>query len=286
MFLDKQREIVANQFLDMSDALDRWVSRRDRINKKDNNSYLILNFNSVLSDAGEQEYKARLNAKIDLPNSEDRFKLIFESDPEEDASPQDNERSGKIGNEQLAEDNAIASLEYSLQKKEFQWRGALDIGSRLNLPPDAFVRLKIKKKTQLGNKWFSKTAFDFPWFAQEGAKPSARQSFSYSFTPNVSFRNVTHVKYSAQESLRESYLSFQINHQWSEHLVMEYKLGAYGDSESHNETSAYFAQIGFRQHIYGDWMFLRLVPEVVYPREFDWRAQHAITISLQALYSN
>lgn len=285
-FLDWQREIITNQFLDLSDSLDRWVSRRDRKNKDENNSYMILSFDSVFEEGGEREFKAKLKAKVDLPNTKDRFKIIFESDPEEDSSPQDSEGSGKVGNEDLAENNAIAGIEYSLQKKEFEWQTAFDIGTRLSLPPDAFARLKLKKKTRFGDKWLSKTSFDLPWFAQDGAKPSMRQSFSYSLSEKWEFRNVLNVKYTAQESLRQSYVSFQLNQKWSDKLALEYKTGAYGDSDTPNEISAYFIQAGLKRNIVRDWIFLRIVPQVEYPREFDWRPQHAVTFTVQALYSN
>ncbi len=290
-FLDKQKIFVTNQFVDLNDALDRVLSERVLSSDKPakevlkSDSYLVMNINSRVLENGDNEYKIRLRAKADLPNTKKRWKLIFESDPEEDVSPQDSERSGKIGTRDPTSSNAVAGLEYVKKRGEFDWQPSADIGTRFNFPVDIFTRVKLKKKTTLGSKWLMLTKAEYSHFAREGAKPSARLTFFRGITPDISFSSVTRYKYTARESFNEGFQSLQLNHRWSHHTGLEYKVGAFGNSDGQKTVDAYFVQFTYKRRIYDDWMFLSLVPEITYAGDDDWSANHGITLQLQGIYA-
>ncbi len=290
-FLDKQKIFITNQFVDLNDALDRVLSEKvlppnKSVQKKlQSDSYLVMNINSRVLENGDDEYKIRLRAKVDLPNTQKRWKLIFESDPEEDVSPQDSERSGRIGDSDLTSKNAVAGIEYLKKRGEFDWQPSVDIGSRFDFPLDIFVRVNLKKKTKLGPKWMMFAKADYSHFAREGAKPGGRLSFTRDITPTVSFASVTRYKYTAKTSFNEGYQSLQLNHRMSDHTGVEYKIGAFGNSDRTKTVDAYFIQLTYKRRIYEDWMFLSLIPEVTYAGDDEWSANHGITLQLQAIYA-
>ncbi len=282
-FLDRQRAFVTNQFVDLSDALDRLISRKDSEEK--NNSYLVLDLDSVFSEGGEREFKARVRAKADLPNTKSRYKLIFESDPEDDFSPQDNERSGQVGSERGGSDGAIAGVEYAKKRAKFKWQPSIDVGARFQFPIDLFTRLRFTKLTPLPKGWRTETRIDLPYYAQEGAKPSARLSVIRDLSKTLSFKSVTRYKHTRKLNLHQSYQSFQLNHFLSEGKAIEYKLGGSRTSEG-EEGREYFIQLAYKKRVYRDWMYLALVPQVSYSEVDDWHPNYTFVMRLEAIYSN
>ncbi len=281
-FLDRQRTFVTNQFVDLSDALDRLISRKD--SGEENNSYLVLDLDSIFSEGGEREFKARIRAKADLPNTKSRYKLIFESDPEDDFSPQGNELSGQVGSENIASDRAIAGVEYTKTRAKYKWQPSIDVGARFQFPIDLFTRLRFTKLTALPRAWRMETRIDLPYYAQEGAKPSARVSVIRDLSKSVSFKSVSRYKHTRKLDLHESYQSFQLNHFLSEGRGMEYKVGGFRTSEG-EEGREYFIQLAYKQRVYRDWMYLVFVPQVSYPEVDDWHPNYAFVMQIEAIYS-
>ncbi len=282
-FLDRQRTFVTNQFVDLSDALDRLISRKP--SSAENNSYLVLDLNSVFSEGGEQEFKARIRAKADLPNTKSRYKLIFESDPEDDFSLQDNELSGQVGSEKGASDRAIAGVEYSKKRAKYKWQPSIDVGARFQFPIDLFTRLRFTKLTGLPKSWRMDTRLDLPYYAQEGAKPSARVSLIRDLSKSVSFKSVSRYKHTRKLSLHESYQSFQLNQLLSEGQGLEYKIGGFRSSEG-DEGREYFIQLAYKKRVYRNWMYLVLVPQVTYPESDEWHSTYSFVMQLEAIYSH
>ncbi len=282
-FLDRQRTFVTNQFVDLSDALDRLISRKSSQAK--NHSYLVLDLDSVFTEGGEREFKARIRAKADLPNTKSRYKLIFESDPEDDFSPQDNELSGQIGSENVASDRAIAGVEYSKTRAKYKWQPSIDVGARFQFPVDLFTRLRFTKLNALPQNWRMDTRIDLPYYAQEGAKPAARVSVIRDLSKRWSFKSVSRYKHTRKLRLHESYQSFQLNHLLSEGQGLEYKVGGFRSSEG-DEGREYFIQLAYKKRVYRDWMYLVLVPQVTYPESDDWHSNYAFIMQLEAIYSN
>ncbi|MFL0799552.1 MAG: hypothetical protein K6L80_03805 [Agarilytica sp.] len=281
-FLDKQRTFVTNQLVDLTDALDRLLSRQGRADE--NNSYLVLDLESVFSEGGERELNTRVKAKADLPNTKSRYKLIFESGPEGDFSPKDNELSGQTGSEGLTSDSAIAGIEYSKKRAKNKWRPSLGVGARFQFPIDPFVRLKLGKQNKLSDSWRLDTRVNMPYYAQEGAKPSVRASFIKDLSITLSFTSVSHYKHTRKIDLHESFQSFQLNHFLSQGRGMEYKIGAYRTSEG-EEGRGYFIQLSYKKSVYRDWMYLVFVPQVNYPETDDWHPNYAFVMQLEAIYS-
>lgn len=284
-FLDKQREFITDQVIDLSAVVDRMLSNNQSSRQSPSRSYLMLKLDSIFNEGGDREFRVRIRGKADLPNTKRRLKLIFESDPENDFSPQENERNN-TGDDDADVDRAIAGLEYAKQRKKYQWQPAVDIGTRLNFPVDLFIRVKLKKNTLLGEKWRLKVRINVPYFAREGAKPAIRASFIRSVSETLSFRSVSRYKYTRKKSLHEAFQSFQINHRVSEKSALEYKFGAFGDNQTDEKIDEYFIQLAYKRQIYGDWMFLSFVPGLSFRNEDDWSVSTSFALRLRALYSN
>lgn len=285
-FLDRQHVFITDQFVDLNEALDRLLSNNRAEQPGFSKSYLVLKIDSEFGEGGETESSVRLRAKVDLPHSKERFKLIFESDPEDDYSLRENERSGSVGDENLPSDRAIAGLEYVKKAKKYEWQPSIDVGTRLNFPVDLFTRIRLRKRTLLSESWELKTKLELPYFAREGAKPSLRLSLFHPFNETLSFKSVSRYKYTRKQSLHEAYQSIQLNQLVNERVVIEYKIGASGDNQTAERIEEYFVQIAYKKLIYRDWMYFTIAPAVSYQNERDWSSYFSLAFQLQVIYSN
>ncbi len=285
-FLDRQHVFITDQFVDLNEALDRLLSNKRSENPGLNQGYLVLKIDSEFGEGGETESSVRLRAKVDLPHSKERFKLIFESDPEDDYSLRENERSGSVGDENLPSDRAIAGLEYVKKGKKYEWQPSIDVGTRLNFPVDLFTRVRLRKRTLLSESWELKTKLELPYFAREGAKPSLRLSLLHPINEMFSFKSISRYKYTRKQSLHEAYQSIQLNQLVNEKVVIEYKIGALGDNQTAERIEEYFVQIAYKKRIYRDWMFFTIAPAISYQNERDWSSYFSLAFQLQVIYSN
>lgn len=284
--LDEHRAFFADQFQDMANTLDRFMSQRHYNGSGVNESYFIIDGDMIFNELEDHEFKVRAKAKVDLSNTQKRLKLIFESQPDEDLSLDDKERPNRPGSRELASNDAIAGLEYAKKKGRFAWRPSIDVGSRLNFPFDAFTRVKLAKLTQLSEKSYLSTRFELPYFAREGAKPSARVSWDYEIRENVSFTTISRYKYTRQERFDEWSQSFQVNHWPNDNLGLEYKIGAVGNDDYSADFSTYYLQTAVKFNIHEQWIWVTVVPAVEYSQENSWESDLSLALKLQLIYKD
>lgn len=284
-FIDYQRVALTNRFIDLTDGLDRFLSRKNGGDRLANNSYFVVGLESVFNQGGDQDHGVNLKLKADLPDTRQRFKFIFESQPDEDLSLEQNELAGKSTNNRLERETAIAGLEYVIKAKEFQWRPSIDVGARLDFPFDTFARVRFQKKTSLPSNWTLNNRFEFSYFAREGAKPRMKFAFEKAFDNHFKFGTVMRYKYSRQQKLHELLQSIYVDHLVNETLALEYKVGAFGDDEFKTQVTGYFVNIAVKKRFYRDWLYASFTPEVNYLRENDWSPFYSLTLGLQAVYS-
>ncbi len=282
-FLDRQRLVITNQFVDLSEALDRLISNKPSADK--NHSYMVLDVDSVFVEGGERSFNLRARAKVDLPNTKNRFKIIFESDPEDDFSPQENELAGITADDKIEPERAVAAVEYTKHRKQFEWQPSFDIGARFEFPIDLFTRLRLQKTSLLGENWVLFSRLELPYYAREGARPSARFTFERGVSESLAFKTVSRYKYTEETELHETYQSFQLNHVWRQDTSIEYKMGAFGNSEIDHPVDHYFVQIAFKKRIYRDWMYISFIPQIIFPYEDDWSPKNAFTLNIQSFYA-
>lgn len=283
-FLNYHRAIVIDRVVDLAATIDGFLAAKDDVNAKHNESYVVLNLETRFREEGAHEYSTRLKGKVDLPNAKKRWKLIFESQPDEDFSPSETERQGNIRSRDVASERSIAGLEYSVERDVFEWRPSIDIGSRFDFPLDLFTRVKLQKYTRLREEVVMYNLFELPYFAREGAKPALRWGVRFREGKRISFRSHFRYKYTRQERLHELSQSFRLNQVVNDHMALSYQIGVYGDNEPISQTDGYYVQFFWKNLIYDDWIYLTLAPEVDFTRDRDWEPFFSFSFQIQAIY--
>ncbi len=72
--------------------------------------------------------------------------------------------------------------------------------------------------------------------------------------------------------------------QLSPDKALTYTFGIFEESFSNTVISDYFFSAHYRQLIYKDWLYVNVIPEVNYPREFDYDARVSLTLKLEVFF--
>ena len=130
--LDSSRDAASKQVTAFANWLDSFFAD-DRIYEESQKSHLKLNLLHISEEGNEPRYEANLQGKLTLPNTQERLKILFESDPEEDAG----------ADTTVVE--AVEAQEQSLGLRYIQYtskwfRAHTDVGIRFRSGLDTFLR--------------------------------------------------------------------------------------------------------------------------------------------------
>ncbi|MBD2857892.1 hypothetical protein IB286_02655 [Spongiibacter sp. KMU-158] len=113
---ETMRDVWSTRWVGFAENIDHYLSGSpdEPVSPEDNRSYLKLQLRQSFLKVGEQQSDVRLRAKVDLPNTEQRLKLFFSSDPDSESDV--SERSSSLSSgERVRRDGSVAGLELAPQ---------------------------------------------------------------------------------------------------------------------------------------------------------------------------
>jgi hypothetical protein len=281
--LEQQREAVSSlveMLLRRVDALFSGTRSYDA----PTGSYVMLGGKSTFrrGQDGEDDLAPITRAKIHLPKTEQRLALLIERDIE-GTTTSDSQRDAQVAAGQAtADDNPYVALR-ALTARTLKLQLSADAGVRMRSPPDPFARLRATRTFAAGS-----------WQIPISETLLARRSEPFSATSEIAFlRGLTADTALAlttnatwRESLRGFDLSQTANLAWliSDRHLAALELGAYGTTQPRLEDTAYSVAVRYRRKLYSDWLLLELRPEIVYPRNLDFRPLPSVVLQLEVYF--
>lgn len=248
----------------------------DRIYEESQNSHLKLNLLHILEEGHQPRYEAQLQGKLTLPNTQQRLKILFESDPEE---------NGDSDNTVV---QAVESQEQSLGLRYIQhtsdWlRAHTDVGVRFRSGFDTFARFRLRGLFNLG-KWQLRAAETLFWRDSIGPGETTRLDFERRFAKNYLFRATSKATWLDETRQFDMGQDFFLIHTLDKHSGIIYRTGLTAVSEPKTHTTGYILSLRYRQQIHRDWLFFEISPKVLYPEEEDFHTRHSLTFKLEVIF--
>lgn len=292
---DGDNDASQGGYLDYLNTPHRWFSRRLGNLSRQIDSYFGTPdlYNEVSGSYAEirlqQQFAqsgggpgADFRIKIDLPHTEDRFKLLFESVPEENDPRDDNPVSAR-----RAQDNAPSSGLFAGLRRVFArtagFQFSTDAGIKLHLPPRAFARARLRRNWSLGH-WqlrFKETLF---WFNSEGAGETTEFDLDRRLGKRFALRASTRYQWlddTDELSLGHGLALYQL---LDPRNSLAYELGFQASNRPTLRSEQYRVGLRFRRRVHEDWLFLSVVPDVVWRREEGFSAEPGVLIQLEMLF--
>ncbi|MFT6261482.1 MAG: hypothetical protein ACJAYK_002296 [Crocinitomicaceae bacterium] len=221
-------------------------------------------------------FQVGLNLKFALPKTRDRFKLLVETDENEDG----NSESTVIGIADNVTYSTAVRVELSENKNLIT---SLDNGVRWEGKPVYFTRIRARR-TDYFDTWRTRSLQSIYWrtdvqwgsiFSLNAIKPiDFSRSFSMGFDANYILKN----------DAAELESSVSIFDELSYRSALLYQLAAFGDTESLTRINKVVMSIAYRRKIYKRFLFVEVVPEIAFPRDVGYNATPAITVTLEMIF--
>ncbi|MBJ7536516.1 hypothetical protein [Marinomonas transparens] len=234
----------------------------------------IINEDSV---SGFFDFKARLK----LPNTQDRLRLVIESDG--DSLLQENvlRESSESGD---VVDSALGSrVSAAVRYIKTQWGAEFDAGILVDFPLDPFFRFRFRQGNEDAEEW--------RWWQQEEAFAyyskgvGARYSLGVSHQVNATFGYGSDlgVTWLDGDGLLYSRENFFVQHMVDEQNRFRYQLSFLQSGASKLQADSFLYYVEYEHLLHKNWLIGKVKPQMTYEADKDYRAEPSLTLSLEIL---
>lgn len=245
-------------------------------------SYVEMDLAQQLAEAGDNETEADFQIKVELPRTEQRLDFLLESVREElDPRDDDPARERRDGDSDPSTGIFAGLRRVFVDTTGLQLSG--DAGIKFHTPLEPFARVRLRRLWPLGD-WqlrFKETLF---WFDSEGAGQKTEFDLDRWLSERFAFRASS--RYQWMDETDELILGhgvslFQI---LDSRNSLAYEAGIRASNRPLLRSELYRVGLRFRRRVHEDWLFLSLVPDVIWRRERDFRPEPGLLIELEMLF--
>lgn len=235
-------------------------------------------------EAFQQDLGARF--RLDLPTTEERLRLIIESEPEETRGTLAEQEST------LTDDQAdsLGDLLVGLNRlgdrdKRRHWNTRVGAGIKLRLPLEPYVRLTSQRLWTLnGGPWQLHSDNRLSWFNGNGYSARTRWDLGRELDDRRHLRFLTNVQWRETEDTLEFSQAVELNRRLNRRSVLRYSAVALGESASHPAIEDSYLQVRYRRDIHKGFTFVDVSPSLHFRREDDREPRWALTLSLEMYF--
>ncbi len=256
--------------------IDEYFSD-DKITYKTSGSYLLLRQNMTFTEGGVIRSKNDIYFNFRLPNTEKKLKIFFETN--------NNQFSNSSTQSTVTGDSQYITGVQGSSGEKFGWKYRPTLGLRLNSSIDSFIRFKFNSEYNF-NKW-TFNWYETPyWDSRIGWGFDSYFELIRKIHDKHVFRMGTFVGW--RQDTREYNTSHVVSmyHSFDDKNTLSYYAGVYGLRDSTLYTTRFLLGLNYRRKIYKNYLFIGLVPEVLYQKENSFKPEHSLTIRLEMFFNN
>ena len=268
VMISKVRSSIGANFLKLSRSMDSIFSGDDSADFSKNESHLRLSTQATYFENGRFDQDVSLKAKLDLPKTTNRLQLFFDSRFEEDESLEERKTTASSG-ERVNRRESVAGLEYDRNKKGAKWRYGIRLGTRTGLPLKLFTRLRVERRWAFSDVFSAKFQQDFWYLDGTGLGETTYFDLKTIINERFYLLNETEIQYEDDTFPISYYHAINVFHRISDKSRIRYRLGAVGTDDENAFIDQYFANISFTYRLYKEWLFVSVIPEIIFRGEFQ-----------------
>lgn len=268
----------------VSTTIGEWAGNIDEYfsghsNAFSSDSYANIRFGPILK---EDSYSGffDLKAKLKLPNTQDRLRLVIEANGDslvpENEQGESSEQSNIVNS--ALDSNFSAAIRYI--KNDI---GAdLDAGILVDFPLDPFLRLRFQqgdKKTHW--EWWQKQEM-FAYYS-EGIGARYSVGFGYNQSALLDYRTDFGITWLDKDGLFYARENFFIRHNINEKNTMLYQLSFLQSGENDLQKDSFLYNVLYEHLLYKSWLIGQVKPQFTHDIENDYDGEFSLTLSLSIL---
>jgi len=279
--LDWSRDQLADYIEGLNDGIDTFFAETlfgdDVIDDESSGSNGRLFFKSRrVRGEPSVDYQSGVNVKLALPNTNNRFKLLIETEEDDDES-KESDVLGTTDNVTYA-----TALRFQLARSE-RWKTTWDNGISWEGEPVPFSRIRTRR-IQYFDLWHTRFFQSLYYRTNQGWG----EKTSYAAIRPIDLRHHFRFGLNASYKLDDDYFnlsnSYSIFQELSDKAIMVYRFNISGDTDSIEKVNAYTISTGYRRQLYKNFVFMDFVPEVSWPRDKNFEPTPAISFNLEMIF--
>jgi len=261
-------------------AMDEFFAE-ERVFYDKTGSYVRLTADAVHEEGIGFSYAGDVKVKLKLPRTEKKLNLTFESNPEQqrDSIDRDLEESPS----QAAKAKEYYTGIQTTIGDEQKWRLKPAIGFKFSMPIDIFLRLRADRSYRT-KYWLFRPSMTLYTFKEKGFGGDASFDLNYKINDDMLFRSSTFMRYKEENDYFEPSQVFSVIQSLSDRRAVAYQVGVYGVSEPTWLATEYLLQMRYRQNIHSNYLFMEVIPKLIYDRSKNFDSAMSVTLRLEMVF--
>lgn len=291
--IDEPRDYVSEKFSNFANGIDVFFGS-NRYYQESNRSVLQFDLTRTIAVGDSGQIKPKFRAKLHLPNTQKRFHLLIESNPDQNL-PGATDQPGKTAKTSLFREVATpdsfgAALRIE-NDEESPWRHSADGGLKLENAGEwnnIFIQPFVRARTSYTLPW---KGFQFQiaesvfWFNSIGLGETTQFDADYRFSDPILLRATSVATWLNDKQNFDLHQDFSCYQTLENDKSLLYQIGANGVTRPETQVSEYYALMLYRQRIHRDWVFFEVSPQLHYPRTKDYQVNSLLIFRLEVLFS-
>lgn len=279
--LDWSRDQLANYIEGLNDGIDTFFAETlfgdEVIDDESSGSNGRLFFKSRrVKGEKSVDYQTGVNVKLALPNTNNRFKILIETE-EDDDQEKESDLVGTTDNVTYA-----TALRFQLARTE-RWKTTWDNGISWEGEPVPFSRIRTRR-IQYYELWHTRFFQSFYYRTNIGWG----EKTSYAAIRPLDLKHHFRFGLNASYKLNDDYFnlsnSYSIFQELSDFAIMVYRFNISGDTEGIEKVNSYTISTGYRRQLYHNFVYMDFIPEVSWPRDKNFEPTPGITFNLEMIF--
>ncbi len=276
--IDRSRDWLADYLDSLSGSLDSFFVDTffsdDLLEDDVGGSRAKLSFFTRREPGEPVDYTIGLSVKLVLPNTNERLKLLVESEDNSD-TPETDALST------LDNVNYSTALRFLINTFD-GWTTDFDAGIRWRPAPDPFIRLRARHYW-FWSEWEMRTTQSFFYYTTDGWGEETYLRMDYPINTEKLFRVDARAEYLLDNDYFDLSYNATLFHELSPVSVLAYNAGATGDSEEGATFYSYYAGIRYRRQIFRNWIFAEVAPQFEWHRDDDYRTTPVLMFRIESI---
>ena len=262
---------------------DETATRRNR-------SFVRVSAFGNWNEGADFAFDPRIKFRLDLPTTKERFKLVIESDDDNDKIDGQRVRREDPASVDQTTDGGVSGFVRRVREVSgFETR--FDAGLRFRFPPQPFVRARADRDWQLDWSWSTRSETEIS-YTIGGDELVFRQNgnLDWQITNVALMRARTEITWkqapdNAPQDAWEFAEVLSYNRRMNDYAALVHAVGYVWESRPKFRTREYFTYLRWRQRLYEQWLFVEFTPGISWTRENNFNDSAYFEAGIEIIFS-
>ncbi len=286
LWLENMKDYLSSYTNDFSTYIDHALASPKDDEVLENRSYIGLRSMAEYSHYGDFHSDARVVLRIDLPNTQHKWHIIFETDGDDNNSLESKERDSVQENVSNESNTAIGGIGIEEGLWTF-WKTNFDIGVKIKLPLDPFTRAELRRVEDISDSWAAQFKQQVFYYYSTGAGSLTSLSFYHGLDEDKKqiVTAGTSAQYLYDDRRWELVTSVGLSDRINRKHLLAYSAGVSVDPHESDKVTSYWLSLSWYQNLYKNWLYLMVTPKIDIPRAYDYEINPGIQMNLEVFFS-